>query len=96
MKICQITDCTRPSARSAIIVGKYYSRICAVHYGIMMRAQAPSSGHAVYNRQRDFEDHQSDAVQPYDKEGNPHPDFIKLYPDKAREMWDEETMRRFS
>ncbi len=93
-KICE--HCTLPATKSAVISGKYYGRLCVVHYNLLIRAHSPSTGHAEYNRQRDFEDHQSDVVQPYDKDGHPHPDFIHLYPDKAREMWGEDTVRKFS
>lgn len=54
----------------------------------------PSSGEASYNRQRDLEDNAHYMAQPY-VGGLPNPSFIRNYPDKARNMFTPDELRRF-
>lgn len=91
-KLCS-TCSTNSSSRSGIIKGKYYSDLCDYCYLQLTIDQSPSSGHADYNRQRDLEDHLGDIAQPY-VGGQPNPDFIKLYPEKAQAMFSKDELRR--
>lgn len=75
----------RISSRSGIIKGEYYPELCD---WCVVSGQGESSGAASYNRQRDLEDHNADMVQPY-AGGLPNPEFVKLYPERARQLFSE-------
>lgn len=59
-----------------------------------MASEAPSSGLASYNRQRDLEDHIADVQQPR-VGGLPNKGFIDNYPDKARQLFTDDELRRY-
>lgn len=85
----------RPGAVSGIIKSKRYSDICRICFDRLLNDQSVSSGHAEYNRSRDFEDHQADIAQPYDKEGKPSGDFIQLYPERAKSLFNDDELRKY-
>ena len=93
-----MNDCNRcykrPSKHAGIIKGKYWPELCSPCFADLVADQAPSSGLASYNRQRDLEDHLADIAQPY-VGGKPSTDFIKLYPDKAKELFTPDEMRKY-
>lgn len=78
--------CELKPTHSAIIGGKYYPRLCSNHYNALLRNQMPTSGQGSYDRQRDLEDHLGDVQQPMHG-GEINPEWTKLYPDKARQMF---------
>lgn len=80
---------------SGTIAGQYRSGLCRPCFSTMQAGMRPSSGHASYNRQRDFEDHQADIAQPYTKDGKPSRDFISLYPEQAKKMFNEKDLRQY-
>lgn len=85
--------CKRNKATiSAIVAGKYYKDICNICHSALMHDQRVSSGAAEYNRARDLEDHEADVQQPY-VGGKPNPAFIRLYPDKAKELFTPDELR---
>ena len=47
-----------------------------------------------YERDRQREDYRKDILQRFDGD-KPDRDFIRAYPQKAREYWDEETLRKY-
>lgn len=82
---CQIRD----SVKSSIIIGHYYRNICQQCYDNLTAIQSGSSGQAEYDRGRDAEEHEADMRQPY-TDGKPDIEFIKLYPETARKLFNEE------
>lgn len=58
-----------------------------------MEYERPSSGEAEYNRGRDAEEHEADYRQPY-TDGEPDAEFIKLYPERAAQLWTVEEIDR--
>lgn len=42
-----------------------------------------------YERDRQREDYRKDIIQPFD------PEFVKAYPDKAREYYNDDAMRKY-
>lgn len=87
MTIC--LNCSRPSTHSAVIAGTLYSRLCDSHYNELVRSQMPTSGQGSYDRQRDLEDHLQDVQQPMTSAGI-NPEWTKLWPDRARQMFKSE------
>jgi hypothetical protein len=87
-KICLRCQ-SRSSDVSGIIAGVYYKELC--RFCLLPQV---SSGEASYNRQRDLEDHLADIAQPY-VGGKPNPDFIRIYPDKARAMFSADELRKY-
>lgn len=82
--ICQVCN-KRPSLKSSVIADVYYSAICAQCYEQLVSGQEVSSGHADWERGRDFEEHEADTRQPFNN-GKLDPTFAKLYPDTARKI----------
>jgi hypothetical protein len=93
MSKCEVCRKRRPTKGS--IVGEfYYKDICDPCYSNLMVMETPSSGQASYNRGRETEEHEADIIQPYNGDGSPSTDFIRLYPDQARTMFSDEDMNR--
>lgn len=40
-------------------------------------------------------DHKADIIQPYDHNGNPNPEFIHVYKDRAVDYFGEENVRKY-
>lgn len=74
----------------AIIKGKYgqYCRDCRT-----LANRTQSSGFAQWSRERDREDNSRDLIQPWDRNGVPNRDFIREYPDEAKQMFTEEELK---
>lgn len=79
---------------SGVIKGQYIDEVCRDCFDRLLTDQSVSSGWADYMRSRDFEDNQADLVQPYTKDGTVNSDFVKLYPDKAANMFSEQELRK--
>lgn len=50
---------------------------------------------AQWSRDRDREDHQKDMLQPW-VNGKPNTEFIRAYPDQAKEMYTEKELKEYS
>lgn len=87
--LCEI--CAQNSAdASAIVRGVYYKNICLF---CRMNGNEVSSGHAVWSRGIDVEDHEADIMQPYNSDGTINTRFAKLYPKQAKALFTEEQLR---
>ena len=76
--------CTRRKGTvSGVMRGVYYKNLCKF---CLTGGQEVSSGQASFNRQRDLEDHAQDMVQPF-VGGRANSDFIRLYPDSAKNLF---------
>jgi hypothetical protein len=81
--------CDNPANKSSIVGDIYYRRICMSCYASLMKSEGESSGLASYNRARDLENHEADVIQPFSG-GKPSPEFIHLYPERARQLFSAE------
>lgn len=84
---CDHTDDTR----SAVIGGVYYDKICPLCIA-RMSTNGFSSGFQGFDRRRQYEDHAQDVVQPWDANGKPRLEFLRLYPSQAAKMYDKQTL----
>lgn len=78
---------------SAIVDGTYHGRLCLNCLEALQVGQAPTSGQASYNRQRDLEDNTAMLIQPF-VNGKPNEDFRRIYPDKAGSYFTDEQLRK--
>lgn len=81
----------RPARMSSLINGVYYRDLCYICHGELTAGHTVSSGQAVYNRNRDVEEHEADIRQPY-TDGKPDAGFIHLYPEQAKRMFTPEEL----
>lgn len=84
MTQCQVCK-QRPGVKSSVINDAYYCSICEPCYEQLVSGHEISSGHAEWERGRDFEDHEADVRQPFNN-GKLDPEFVKLYPDTAHKI----------
>lgn len=54
-----------------------------------------SGAGAQYNRDRDREDNLRDLIQPYDYKGNPNKEFIRNYPEQAKDYFTQEQLENY-
>lgn len=89
---CEVCKRTVPT-KGSIIGDIYYRHICSTCYSDLMEYEKLSSGEAEYNRGRDAEEHEADYRQPY-TDGEIDPEFVRLYPERAKQMWTAEEIDR--
>lgn len=85
--------CNSPATHKAVINGIFgsYCYTC-----IKDDHRSPDSGHASYSRQKDFEDHRADTIQPRFKNGRPNPEFVKFYPEESKSEFTIEELKEIS
>lgn len=81
---------SRKATKSGVLGGVYYSQLCDPC--LINSRRSVSTGTASYNRQRDLEDHTDYMVQPY-AGGKPNAEFIRLYPERANQLFTYEQMK---
>ena len=91
--LCESCHQNRPDTKSAVVNGIYYRNICQL---CLAGRRQVSSGHARWSRSIDAEDNEWAIQQPWGADGLPNPKFIRLYPDKARNHFTEDEIRRYS
>jgi hypothetical protein len=90
---CEV--CNQVKNTKGSIIGEfYYKAICTQCYNELMEPETASSGQAVYNRRIDQQDHEAEIMQPYNGDGMPSAEFIRLYPEQARTMFSDDDMNR--
>lgn len=87
--LCEICK-TNSSDCAAVIKGVYYKNLC---FFCKMSGNAVSSGHAVWSRGIDLQDHEADIQQPWNADGTINTRFVKLYPKQAKHLFTEEQIR---
>lgn len=55
----------------------------------------PSGSGAQWQRDRDREDNLRDLIQPYDRKGNPNTEFIRNYPDQAKDYFTPDQLENY-
>lgn len=90
--ICPICSRQVDSIASAIKKGKYVSERCE-------RCLAMANISAVYarkyERDRQAEDFRRDLIQPIDERGNINREFVKEFPDQARQKFGDDIVKSF-
>lgn len=89
--ICDGCKKKKPKLRSAVVKGKFgqYCQAC-----LEGASRIHQTGSAQYSRDRDREAHEVDMLQPWDAKGNPSTEFIRHYPDEAKEMFSQEELEQ--
>jgi hypothetical protein len=87
--LCELCNKNKATL-SAIIDGAYHKYAC---YPCKASGAKVSSGHAVWSRGIDIQDHEADIQQPWGADGKPNPMFIRLYPVQAKAVFTEKQMR---
>lgn len=91
------TKCKQAEATmSGIVNGRYHSNLCPGCFTHLGGRNVITSGHADYERREQGVENGWMAAQPYMKDGTPSREFIALYPEKAKQFFDEDTMRKYS
>lgn len=87
--ICDSCTLDKQHLHGAIINGKYgqYCSEC-----LQKVSRQASAGSAQYSRDRDRDDHQVDMLQPWDGRGKPSTEFIRHYPDEAKDIFTQEEL----
>lgn len=68
-----------------MVGGKYYKSICD---NCLDSSDDDLSGNAAsYERRRGYEDNAQDTIQPYDANGKPRVEFLRLYPAAALKVF---------
>lgn len=78
--------------KGAIVSGKF-GQYCAACLSGVTRQADPRS--AQYSRDRDREAHEVDMLQPWDSRGNPSTEFIRHYPDEAKDTFTQGELEAF-
>lgn len=90
--ICPECKLDRPTLSSSVVEGVYYSKRCNVCVAAIMPAQKPTNTAREFDRNRQRKDFAKDIVQGM-VNGKPNADFLKAYPDKAKERFTEQEIR---
>lgn len=88
--ICPVCKQEKPKLSSAVVNGVYLSRRC--DDCIAMPKQRSHGGAKEFDRNRQRRDYRKDLVQGM-VNGKPNPDFLKAYPDKAKERFTSDEIR---
>ncbi len=48
-----------------------------------------------YRHSTQRQEHKADIIQPYDHNGKPNPDFIKVYPERSVDYFGEANVRQY-
>lgn len=89
------SNCKLKSDRliSAVINGKYIKDQCEICLGLARKEVPASSTRVDFRIRRQQEDHRRDILQPY-ANGKPSREFIKAYPDKAKNYFTPEQITK--
>lgn len=83
-------SCRQNNAELGVVLDGVYKKIC---YSCKPKPQV-NSGHARWSRSLDLEDSEWMIQQPRNADGSINTKFAKLYPDKARMLFNEEELRK--
>jgi hypothetical protein len=79
---------------SAMVGSKYYPDICRPCLSMLKGDSSFSSGFQGFDRRRTYEDYAQDTVQPWDANGKPRLEFLRLYPAQAAKTYDKDTLEQ--
>lgn len=81
-------DNNHPGPTTTAIVSGKFGNYCNDCISGAMRLHGINA--AQWHRDRDYENHKRDLIQPRDHKGNINPDFIREYPEESAEIFTEE------
>jgi hypothetical protein len=88
MPTCDAGPHSAALVKAAVVDGKF-GDYCMQHISGTARK---AGGHAaVFNRDRDAEDHRKDMLQPWIN-GKPNGEFIRAYPEEAAEIFNDQAL----
>lgn len=87
---CDSCGKDRINVKSAIVNGRYYKSICSFCIGDSETDDEISSNAVGYDRRRNYEDNAQDTIQPYDANGKPRVEFLRLYPEAAAKVFSKQ------
>lgn len=82
-------ECNHYDQKSAVINGKFI-KLCDSCANLYLRIDTP--GAAQYARDKDRREYEGDMIQPWHN-GNPNPDFIRTYPQEAKEYFTDQQLK---
>jgi hypothetical protein len=88
--VCDSCHIPKTHTKTAIVGGKYYKNIC--NNCLVGSDDGVSSGVAGYERRRGYEDNAADTIQPFDANGKPRLEFLRLYPQAALKTFGREVV----
>lgn len=77
---------------SALAGGIYHANICRPCLTDLQGDNSFSSGFQSFDRRRQYEDYAQDTVQPWDANGKPSLEFLRLYPQSAAKQYSKEIL----
>lgn len=89
--ICDGCHNDNRALRSAVVNGRF-GQYCATCIDGVKRIH--HVGSAQYSRDRDRDDHAVDLLQPWDHRGKPNTEFIRHYPDEAKDMFTQDELEQ--
>lgn len=93
VKMRNCDNCHRKlPTQSAVINGKF-GEYCNDCISGVQRSHNPRS--AQYARDRDWEAHEADMLQPWDANGKPSREFIRNYPEEAHVNFTQEELEKY-
>lgn len=90
--VCDACRQEKEPLKGALING-IFGQYCANCLMGQTRQANPRS--AQYARDRDRDSHEADLLQPWDAKGNPSREFIRNYPDEAKDNFTEAELKEF-
>lgn len=79
------------TVKTAIVDGKF-GNWCPEH--VRGQQRAANGATAQWHRDRDYEDHRRDVIQPMTAQGYINPEFVREYPEEAAEMFSQEEINQ--
>lgn len=89
---CESCHQLKAVTRTALVAGKYYRNICDNCLGA--GNDELSSNAAGYSRRRTYEDNAHETIQPYDANGQPRVEFLRLYPAAAAKVFSKDEIAK--
>lgn len=84
--------CKKSTNTSVAVLDGKFGNYCSDCRNRLLRLSSAQS--AQYRRDREREEHLADIVQPWDRNGNPNPEFARLYPEEAKLNFGEEEYKK--
>lgn len=85
---CPVCGRPAPSLKAGIVRGEILSQRCDPCFNRETQKKKPAEFAGKFRRAFDASNHRRETTQSWE------PDFVNAYPDKAREFYSEEEMRR--
>lgn len=85
--------CNKVAELTGAVLGGRFGHYCAGCIAGAVRNDDPRL--AQYERDRDLDAHAADILTPWTQRGKPHKDFIRLYPEEAKQIFTKEELENY-